>query len=103
MSTQHTPGPWHFTNELNAKRARGKFLTVLPVGDDCPVADVNRHRGPSSEANARLIAAAPDLLTALQDAVNVFLDADKAPGQVLLTGDRREAWEAAVSKAKGTT
>lgn len=61
----HAPGPWRFTHEPNAKRARGKFLTVFPVGDDCPVCDVNRHRS-TAEANARLIAAAPDMLAALQ-------------------------------------
>lgn len=61
-----TPGPWHYTHEPNAKRARGKFLTVLPVGDTVPICDVNRHRGPSSEANAALIATAPAMFAALQ-------------------------------------
>jgi len=34
-----------------------------------------------------------ELSAALRDAVNVFLDADKAPGEVLCTGERREKWE----------
>ena len=66
MNAQHTPGPWHFTHETNAKRGRGKFLIVLPVGDTVPVCDVNRHRGPNSEANARVIAAFPEIIEALK-------------------------------------
>jgi hypothetical protein len=59
MATQHTPGPWHDTG--------------LPVGYDAAISDeagrciAHVHRIGSipmaeAEANARLIAAAPDML-----------------------------------------
>lgn len=51
----HTPTPWRFTHEGNTRRGRGKFLVILPEEDTVPVADVNRHRGPQSEANAAFI------------------------------------------------
>ena len=64
MSTAHTPGPWFFRKEVT----RGQFVT------DCVIRDENSTNGSylakvgpcNSEANAQLIAAAPDLLNALQ-------------------------------------
>jgi hypothetical protein len=54
VSNEHTPGPWHFI-----KGASGWFVEsidfILPVGN-----------GEESEVNARLIAAAPDMLEALR-------------------------------------
>ncbi len=95
MSTQHTPGPWHFTHETDAHRARGKFLVVFPVGDPVVVCDVNRHRGPASEANARLIAAAPELLEALNDMLDEFRCDTSYP-----MGDVRHAAVEAIAKAR---
>lgn len=102
MSEQHTQGPWHFTNEPNAKRARGKFLTVLPVGDTVPVCDVNRHRGPESEANARLIAAAPELLEACEDALAATVNESTYPDGPCIAKEIRDLMRAAIAKAKGT-
>ena len=55
MSTKHTPGPWHI--------ADGSKLMVH--AGDVWVASTMGVRGDTGEANARLIAAAPDLLEAL--------------------------------------
>ena len=54
--TQHTPGPWFSadTHECPDVMADGGFLIAKTRGINC-------------EANARLIAAAPDMLAALQD------------------------------------
>jgi hypothetical protein len=52
----HTPGPWAVSDN------HGKRY-IEPVGDNEPVAQITK--GPNSEANARLIAAAPELLEAL--------------------------------------
>jgi len=49
---KHTPGPWTI-------RADGQYI----VGDTQPVCDI-RPTNPSKQANAKLIAAAPDLLAA---------------------------------------
>lgn len=61
----HTPGPWWIERrvgdalQVNAEH-RGK-------GSSYCVASVNHWEGPADLANARLIAAAPDLLAALKD------------------------------------
>jgi hypothetical protein len=58
--TEHTPGPWHYATT-------GPWLLGVFVGDDfiAGVAASDNH-----EANARLIAAAPALLEALEVLVN---------------------------------
>jgi len=66
VTAKHTPGPWNMVDE-DKRIAIGVGLVEGPNGydvaevynDDCP-----REVG---EANARLIAAAPDLLEALQE------------------------------------
>lgn len=62
MKTQHTPGPWRVCN-------RGDDLTSYTIegkawGRILDVADTSNE----PEANARLIAAAPDLAEVLRDA-----------------------------------
>ena len=91
--TNHTPGPW------DVIPARGKMLPHLmgadhsriALLDDCHAAENER------QANARLIAAAPDLLEALENAANQIkaLDEDY---------DQRSAYldaMAAIAKATG--
>ena len=58
----HTPGPWDVQNAL------GDGPNKWIYADGLYVAEVDGERE-EAEANARLIAAAPDLLTALKDAV----------------------------------
>ena len=60
METKRTPGPWHTGGHGN---------TIIYAADGWAVADVkvyhNRHNGyEETQANARLIAAAPELLEA---------------------------------------
>lgn len=50
-----TPLPWRYTHDTNPSRGRGRFLVIVSSNDPCPIADVNRHRGPQSEANAAFI------------------------------------------------
>lgn len=61
MSNQHTPGPWHYSMSRQIFTPDGEVLRVsgvaLPCGGVSP--------DDESFANARLIAAAPDLLDAL--------------------------------------
>lgn len=90
MGTKHTPGPW----VVDPKRS----LRVIAVGDEtvasCGASDLIRG---SWEANAALIAAAPELLEALEDYVKVheFLGhADRPHYQAAIK---------AIAKAKGET
>ena len=67
MTTQHTPGPWTTSSLPN-----GTEWTVS-IDDGDMLADLTGC--PNEQANARLIAAAPDLLAALQiaeDALDMY-------------------------------
>ena len=59
MEFKHTPGPWHYQNELDGIEIRAEERN----GETNYVARL--YGGSMSEAYARLIAAAPDLLAAL--------------------------------------
>jgi hypothetical protein len=66
MTTKHTPGPWliHSTSDLHMNDR-----DVARVGDRLKVVSHTAPDGmtlPELQANARLIAAAPDLLAALE-------------------------------------
>lgn len=72
MST-HTPGPWttdeadHDMPHQDIRIKASKHHTVCTVWiDDAPVRDFNAEQ----TANARLLAAAPDMLEALQGLLN---------------------------------
>lgn len=62
--TKHTPGPWH-----RNIRANGKYTTVF-AGRNQHVAVINQQDNPEeTEANIDLIAAAPEMLRILEDAL----------------------------------
>ncbi len=68
--TAHTPGPWLYAlNGLNRNKAHEPQFTFGP-SFECLGVVYNRTsagtEGSTEEANARLIAAAPDLLAALE-------------------------------------
>lgn len=92
MTTQtHTPGPWTFD------RLGGGWGCIIrngaPAKDTFRIAELAE--SPQIEANARLIAAAPDLLAALQDLME-FWDAGTPvhPGAEVVSQARE-----AISKA----
>jgi len=60
----HTPGPWVIS------RDKGEPVAVLPAGRDGEICQFATAY--ASEANARLIAAAPDLLEAVKALVNAY-------------------------------
>lgn len=68
MSTTYTPGPWH-----RGSRDNSNYLDMVvaksPRGKDIVIARCPRPRIGCPTANARLIAAAPDLLAILQTIV----------------------------------
>jgi hypothetical protein len=101
---KHTPGPW-------AIKFRGDHSAYISLGDPTTggphkqfdIAFDSRH--PSDVADARLIAAAPDLLAALKALLAVA--PPKAPGAGVIVGSEEKhkaaiaAARAAVAKAEG--
>lgn len=72
MSAQHTPGPWIAVRNgfhcVAVKNSRGGFLTY-EAGDFCT-------KSGEKEANARLIAAAPDLPAFAQSLIDDYCSDD---------------------------
>ena len=72
---QHTPGPWRVKPDANIVEAqfRGEWYALANIGilniNNLDVLLPYREQTP---ANARLIAAAPDLLAALKEAVEAL-------------------------------
>ena len=93
---QHTPGPWKVEDD-NMNQA-----TIIRDASDMEVAMIDwaRAMGPFDwdEANARLIASAPDLLAALESLTQLGTDDNGA----IIVGPR--GWElaqAAIRRARG--
>jgi hypothetical protein len=95
MNGQHTAGPWTIT--------RGSHDGALYViaGSDPSRAEVIAHRTtcPNWEANARLIAAAPDLLEALKALLRESVSESGVP--LRPSRDTIAAAQAVVRKAVG--
>ena len=97
MTGKHTPGPWvvgescHTVGRLSVNAATGRPLEI------CMCHWVDGFDDPEDEApaNARLIAAAPDLLAAAQEALACLADlgGDESPVPML---------RAAIAKAGGS-
>lgn len=109
MTAKHTPGPWyalrgqrnisirHKTGDkllpmVNVASVRGYFPTDCPYG--------------SSEANARLIAAAPELLEAAKLVLEWYEAEDNHSGtdfyqRMQMCRDSEDAIRAAIAKATG--
>lgn len=90
MTAKHTPGPW----ELRPDDMGGLSSLVFPAGQPHPVAGVTGYYSGNWErlANALLIAAAPELLEALQFVMTA------SGGQL---GTAFEQAQAAIAKATG--
>lgn len=119
METKHTPGPWKVSQVVpNSELPKGKRKTgysgsIGYVWTDRPypggvcLAEVRGHYVGEEEANARLIAAAPDLLAALE-AVNGMLDnfpgfdSRAVPFTDKATGNIGQVVRAAIARATTT-
>ena len=104
----HTKGPWttdvHDHDEpyqnIQIQAGCGRKICLIDI-DDAPVHDYNAEQ----KSNARLIAAAPDLLAALEDILCGWRYIRQNPLHKTIYGvgwDRaQEKAEAAIRKAKG--
>ena len=95
MNTQHTPGPWtvmpRMTHPWYDIKAAEWQVAEVETDPDAP---------DESEANARLIAAAPDLLAALRECAILAEYGTTGPGKCksdALTAEKATALRLAVS------
>jgi hypothetical protein len=98
--TQHTPGPW------NVEKCRYGFAVYAKTGDAVvKTEDVEgRYGAIDNEADARLIAAAPELLAALEGMekwASSIHDGYPPSTASIAAAPYREAARAAIAKATG--
>jgi hypothetical protein len=115
---EHTPGPWGFYGEPHGYHVGRDMTELALVKASEPVARITgQDTVEQEEANARLIAAAPELLEACETCLRLLesedLDANKFDGEARrklvprLPGDlarrrsQAELLRAAVAKATG--
>lgn len=95
---KHTPGPWHIhdygngVQDITAREIDGLSCRPARVFGDA----LDEVYGPIAIANARLIAAAPNLLKALRSMLHRFNHLDVDPGK----REAIEAGQAAIAKAE---
>lgn len=84
MSAKHTAGPWIVENE-NYDQDGGTLVRTADTTCICNVWGTERAYDPNEEsvANARLIAAAPDLLSVLEELVDGMPDVEDSKTRVL--------------------
>jgi hypothetical protein len=101
MESKHTPGPWKIT-----KLDKGLRFEIHNPDTDYWIAQVQNPKPINGQANASLIAAAPDMLEALTEMVGWF---DSSPFRALMTKQGYQAEchriintsRAAIAKAQG--
>lgn len=95
MTTEmkHTPGPWLYDGEGRVLTTRGRVRHVAEVEAPDVDNDLDGEHWEKVTSNGHLIAAAPDLLAALEGVLRV---ADRATAEF-------DAARAAVAKARGQT
>jgi hypothetical protein len=99
MKPKHTPGPWRVGSWYDGRLP----IVVADLADRSIIAELTGAKR-AHEANAHLIAAAPDLLEALEGAQKAlrkalpFLPADS---ESIFCGEWLDEINAAIAKAKG--
>jgi hypothetical protein len=101
MKHTHTPGPWNRLDRPESSLDDSRILTHISNGSHiiCTLGTTCTDGSPSHSANAQLISAAPDLLSALEFLIADYIAIDGS----VLTGSTYPAVKAAeaIRKAKG--
>jgi hypothetical protein len=88
-ATKFTPGPWRYQEESDA------YTHIVRAGEHYFVCQLPQDTSGKAEANARLIAAAPDMLTILNECADFVQPFNRA-------SDLLDRIEAVIAKAEGT-
>ena len=101
-TAKHTPGPWATEYDINE---HGSDCVIVTKDYNYRICDIYSRSNDgmtvpddAASANARLIAAAPDLLEALKVCADLLADYDEAEGE---EGDAYREALAAIAKAEG--
>lgn len=98
MKTKHTSGPWE-------NCGAGRIYTECKPGKAswkiCQLADTGSEAIRDMEANAALIAAAPEMLAALKGAVDTLVGGGHQPGHPTVSGMVLRQMLAIIAKAEG--
>jgi hypothetical protein len=97
MTAQHTPGPWRVGPRQDIPEGQHVLIMAGQGGSSWGVATVKLYDMRDAEiqsANARLIAAAPELLAALELMLNTY-------NWTGITSEAQRAARAALAKARG--
>ena len=110
MQTKHTPGPWRLTESGDAIVSADGGTLIVETGQDYwqnleaaaagASSDIAKRHLPQVRANARLIAAAPELLEALKQATAALAWHEQVHG-VAMDAVVVEKARAAIAKAQG--
>jgi len=94
---KHTPGPWYVadTKIRTSINSEHKHIAMVNYSYRGIESDV---MGEEHEANARLIAAAPDLLAALQGLLRGIFDGPDEADAAMLIAKARDAVNKAIGK-----
>lgn len=103
----HTPGPWRVETCLDNRGARNGLYLIQTANRRTTLAKVDRHYAGTyaeTEANTRLISAAPELLAALKATMDLW--GSNAPHDFDVCEDTtctcvRQQARAAIAKAEG--
>ena len=99
MSTKHTPGPWDVRKSSNPKNGTA-WRDIVSLGGDFGPSYV----GEALDVDARLIAAAPDLLAALEEIMGFspsFIDGRTHYVKITPSAKSIRQARAAIAKATG--
>lgn len=99
MGTKHTPGPW----AVNGIAIDAGVTTVCWMAEPPQYAGDTAKFCDNDKANARLIAAAPDLLAALESILRAHETGNNGAvrGEAILCRSFESKARAAITKAKG--
>lgn len=108
MTTKHTPGPWSIEYPLpgdtsHCAKSGCQMAIQAPIGPDvCWIRSFSEW-SEMAKANARLIAAAPELLEALENIWDFLAEDDGEGACSPLYQSSIDKVKAAIAKAKGET
>ena len=88
---KHTLAPWHVDHKVQRTTVGTQFIQVVDK-DDVEVSDIYLYKD-TAQANARLIAAAPELLAALMAMGEVRLDNRDDVDDAILKAIGQEAFD----------